>query len=132
MNARVPRGQTVILTGSARCKLTSFRVAEQHYALLKKKRSLPGPQSKSKRVSLRGPKFREPQRLLVCRLNEDATGPELTGRFADSTAGAGTAKTSALLPPAGGSSPSGMSVGMRHAILTSNGATASVTVGGTA
>jgi hypothetical protein len=52
--------------------------------------------------------------------------------FADSTAGAGTAKTSALLPPAGGSSPSGVSVGTRDAILTSNGATATITVGGTA
>ncbi len=52
--------------------------------------------------------------------------------FADSTAGAGTATTSALLPPAGGSNPSGVSVGTRHAILTSNGATATITVGGTA
>ncbi len=52
--------------------------------------------------------------------------------FADSTAGAGTAKTSALLPPAGGSNPSGVQVGTRHAVLTANGATATIAVGGTA
>lgn len=52
--------------------------------------------------------------------------------FADSTSPAGTGKTSALLPPAGGSNPSGVFVGTRSAILTSNGATATITVGGTA
>lgn len=45
---------------------------------------------------------------------------------------AGTGKTSVLLPPAGGSNPGGVSVGTRTAILTSNGATATITVGGTA
>lgn len=52
--------------------------------------------------------------------------------FAGSTTGAGTGKTSALLPPAGGSNPGGVSVGTQSAILTSNGATATITVGGTA
>jgi hypothetical protein len=53
--------------------------------------------------------------------------------FADSTSPAGTGKTSALLPPAGGSGPGGVVfVGTRTAILTSNGATATITVGGTA
>lgn len=45
--------------------------------------------------------------------------------------GGGAAKTSVLLPPAGGFSPSGVSAGTRYAILTSNGATATITVGGT-
>jgi hypothetical protein len=52
--------------------------------------------------------------------------------FADAASGTGTSKTSVLLPPAGGSSPSGASVGTRSAILTSNGATATISVGGTA
>jgi hypothetical protein len=52
--------------------------------------------------------------------------------FADSTSPAGTGKTSALMPPAGGSNPGGVFVGTRSAILTSNGATATITVGGTA
>jgi len=52
--------------------------------------------------------------------------------FADSTTPAGTDKTTALLPPAGGSNPGGVFVGTRTAILTSNGATATITVGGTA
>jgi hypothetical protein len=52
--------------------------------------------------------------------------------FADSTTPAGTGKTTALLPPAGGSNPGGVFVGTRTAILTSNGATATITVGGTA
>ena len=52
--------------------------------------------------------------------------------FADAASGAGTSKTSVLLPPAGGSNPSGVSVGTRSAILTSNGATATISVGGTA
>jgi hypothetical protein len=52
--------------------------------------------------------------------------------FADTTSPAGTGKTSALLPPAGGSNPGGVFVGTRTAILTSNGATATITVGGTA
>jgi hypothetical protein len=51
--------------------------------------------------------------------------------FADAAA-SGTGKTSVLLPPAGGSNPSGVSAGTRYAILTSNGATATITVGGTA
>jgi hypothetical protein len=51
--------------------------------------------------------------------------------FAD-VAASGTGKTSVLLPPAGGSNPSGVSAGTRYAILTSNGATATITVGGTA
>jgi len=45
---------------------------------------------------------------------------------------AGTGKTSVLLAPAGGSNPGGVFVGTRTAILTSNGATATITVGGTA
>ena len=45
---------------------------------------------------------------------------------------AGTGKTSVLLAPAGGSNPGGVLVGTRPAILTSNGATATITVGGTA
>jgi hypothetical protein len=51
--------------------------------------------------------------------------------FSDQSS-SGTGKTSVLLPPAGGSSPSGVFAGTRHAILTSNGATATITVGGTA
>lgn len=65
-------------------------------------------------------------RLLI----EAATGTTMDV-FANSTAGAGTGKTSALLPPAGGSNPGGVSVGTQNAILTSNGATATITVGGT-
>jgi hypothetical protein len=45
---------------------------------------------------------------------------------------AGTGKTSVLLAPAGGSNPGGVFVGTQTAILTSNGATATITVGGTA
>jgi hypothetical protein len=66
-------------------------------------------------------------RLLI----EAATGTTMDV-FADQSAG-GTGKTSVLLPPAGGSSPGGVvSAGTRYAILTSNGATAAITVGGTA
>jgi hypothetical protein len=65
-------------------------------------------------------------RLLI----ETASGTTMDV-FGNLTAGAGTGKTSALLPPAGGFSPSGTSVGTQYAILTSNGATAKITVGGT-
>jgi hypothetical protein len=65
-------------------------------------------------------------RLLV----EAASGTTMDV-FAD-VAASGTGKTSVLLPPVGGSSPSGVSAGTRYAILTSNGATATITVGGTA
>jgi hypothetical protein len=65
-------------------------------------------------------------RLLI----EAANGTTMDA-FAD-VAASGTGKTSLLLPPAGGSNPSGVSAGTRYAILTSNGATATITVGGTA
>jgi hypothetical protein len=65
-------------------------------------------------------------RLLI----EAANGTTMDA-FAD-VAAPGTGKTSLLLPPAGGSNPSGVSAGTRYAILTSNGATATITVGGTA
>jgi len=65
-------------------------------------------------------------RLLIEAAN--GTTMDVFGDFGN----AGTGKTSVLLPPAGGSNPGGVSVGTRTAILTSNGATATITVGGTA
>jgi hypothetical protein len=64
-------------------------------------------------------------RLLIEAANETTMNV-----FSD-LAGAGAGKTSVLLPPAGGFSPTGVSAGTRYAILTSNGATATITVGGT-
>ena len=66
------------------------------------------------------------------RLLIEAASGKTMDVFAGSTPGAGTGKTSVLLPPAGGSNPGGTSVGTQSAILTSNGATATITVGGTA
>jgi hypothetical protein len=65
-------------------------------------------------------------RLLI----ESASGTTMDV-FSDVGIG-GTGKTSVLLAPAGGSNPGGVSAGTRSAILTSNGATATITVGGTA
>ena len=63
----------------------------------------------------------------------DAASGKTMDVFANSTPGAGTAKTSVLLPPAGGTNPGGgLPVGTQYAILTSNNATATITVGGTA
>jgi hypothetical protein len=64
-------------------------------------------------------------RLLI----ESASGTTMDV-FSDVGIG-GTSKTSVLLAPAGGSNPGGVSAGTRSAILTSNGATATITVGGT-
>lgn len=65
------------------------------------------------------------------RLVIEAAGGTTMDAFADNTAGAGTGKTSVVLPPAGGFTPMGASVGTRYAIVTANGATATITVGGT-
>jgi hypothetical protein len=65
------------------------------------------------------------------RLLIEAANGKTMDVFAD-VAASGTGRTSVLLPPAGGSNPSGVSAGTRYAILTSNGATATITVGGTA
>ncbi len=65
------------------------------------------------------------------RLVIEAAGGTTMDVFAESTPGAGTGKTSVVLPPAGGFTPMGASVGTRSAIVTSNGATATITVGGT-
>jgi hypothetical protein len=64
------------------------------------------------------------------RLLIEAPGGTTMDVFTDGAGGTG--KTSVLLPPAGGFSPFGVGVGTRSAILTSNGATATITVGGTA